>query len=159
MKRSALVILALTLAVCWMGPVATDAADNVTLTKKGSIKLVLYERVGGEGPHDPGRGDEVGWAVANANPNGQLVVQVHLDNGEPEIVLDVYVKINFPVDVYTPDGQLETNRQGKGNAHFSKDISEYSGDRINVQIVVKPQGTTTLIGYASAAQEVLLKRR
>ena len=152
-------ILMLTLAlVLLLGLAATPvmAAKGQSL---GAVKLPLFEREPGYDPDEPGTGDQVGWAIANTNADGKLIVETHLDNGATSMTFFVFVKINgtwLQADV----GQLTTNRQGKGNAHAELNIADYpsSTGTIDVQVVVRVGPPTYLPGYASAHTLVPLKK-
>jgi len=125
----------------------------------GAVKMDLSERMQGDNARGPGSGPVVGWAIANTTGDGRLAVEVHLDNGEAKQTFDVYVKINwtwYEADIV----QMTTNNNGKGNAHSVLDMDNYpvSGDSIVVQVVVKPQGSSAVIGYATDGETVPLKK-
>ena len=119
---------------------------------KGAVHLSLSERDGTELVwNQAGNGPVVGWAIANTTGAGALIVQIHLDNGAPDRVLDVYVKVNVDSGYVGAETTMETNRQGKGNGHVVLDVSEEPGDAVLVQVVVKkPEHRWLRLGYASA---------
>jgi hypothetical protein len=130
---------------------------------KGAVKTDLRERTG---PNDQyGSGPEAGWAIANTNADGLLIVNAHLDSGEPYMEFTVWVVVNdtwLKVDL----GTLTTNKQGKGNSHLELTLSDYlpegySEDTVSVRVVVDNwyPGSTPLpyIGYATSEVNVALK--
>jgi hypothetical protein len=125
---------------------------------KGAVKLPINERISGDPADQIGSGPESGWAVVNTNANGMINIEVHMDNAEAEESFNVIPKIND--DWVTGGvGQLTTNIKGKGNFHVQLDLSDYppSTNTVDVQIVVKPVGTSAVVGYASAITEIPLK--
>lgn len=135
------------------------AFSVATADSQEAVKLVLCEREPGDKDNNvAGSGDEVGWAIANTNDNGQLIVEVHLDDGKPGTTFDVYVKINKDCSYPDPDDQLTTNRKGKGNTHLKLNIADYTV--LNVQIVLLFDGgkTSGYPGYATDFGEVPLKK-
>ena len=159
MKRkvfSILLVLVLVLSFSLVMAAPVAAAKGPPL---GAVKLVLFERETDYDPNDEGTGDQAGWAIANTNADGTLIVETHLDNGEPDTTFFVFVKINkkwLQADV----GELTTNRQGKGNAHLELDIADYTSNSstIDVQVVVRVGPPSYLPGYASAHTSVPLKK-
>jgi len=130
---------------------------------KGAVKTDLRERTG---PNDRyGSGPEAGWAIANTNADGLLIVNAHLDSGEPDMEFTVWVVVNgtwLEVDL----GTLNTNKQGKGNSHLELTLSDYlpegySEDTVSVRVVVDnwyPGSTPEpYIGYATSEVNVALK--
>ena len=158
MKRkifSVLFALVLVLSFSLVTAAPVMAAKGPSL---GAVKLPLFEREPGYDSEAPGTGDQAGWAIANTNADGTLIVETHLDNGAPSMTFFVFVKINgtwLEADV----GQLTTNRQGKGNAHAELNIADYpsSTGTVDVQVVVRV-GPPYLPGYASAYTLVPLKK-
>ena len=158
MKRrflSVLLILILAFSFSLVTAVPAGAAKGPSL---GAVKLPLFEREQGYDSNDPGTGDQAGWAIANTNADGMLIVETHLDSGAPSTAFFVFVKINgtwLQADV----GQLTTNRKGKGNAHAELNMADYpsSTGTIDVQVVVRV-GPPYLPGYASAHTSVPLKK-
>jgi hypothetical protein len=122
----------------------------------GAVKTELYERLSGDDPNDAGSGDEVGWANSNVEViEEHLRVTVTLNDAEPQSDFDVYVKINGAVSA---PGGVSTNVKGEGAAKFYLDVSMYAGEEgpetIDVQVVVKPAGSTAIDGYATATVPV-----
>ena len=134
------------------------AFSVATADSQGAVKLALCEREKGQDKNVAGFGEEVGWAIANTNDDDQLIVEVHLDDGEPNKTFDVYVKINGKDSWPNPDDQLTTNRKGKGNTHLELNIANYTV--LNVQIVLLFDGgkTSGYPGYATDTEEVPLKK-
>lgn len=149
------VVLCLAMLGILAGPALAQGAGL------GAVKLELHERTGVEGWDDEGLGDLVGWAIANTNADGELIVQTHLDDGLADQTFDVFIKVNG--NWLWPDVvQLTTNRQGKGNAHTNLNIAAYPPptDPINVQVIVRKVGAdlTLKAGYATATALVPLKK-
>lgn len=79
--------------------------------------------------------DGVGWVILNKNAAGEIIVEVHLDAGEPNTEFYVFIKNDnwsWTGDAGR-DGEFTTNRRGKGNFHST--IS--SGGVTYVQVVVR----------------------
>lgn len=117
----------------------------------GAVKTGLFERMAGDPPNGPGSGDVSGFAIINVDPcDEMLMVNVNLAAGEAATVYDVYVKVNGAVNLV---GTLMTNPVGRGTAQFYLDASAYAGPEgpgaIDVQVVVKPEGASAIIGYAT----------
>jgi hypothetical protein len=131
--------------------------------KMGAVKTVLNERMGGDPPNDVGSGETAGWAIFNTTCDLEecvvlegiwLVVNIHLEDGMPEAEYDVYVKIDGTVNLV---GQLYTNKKGKGNFHSMMELSDAMNEEVDVQAVVKPEGTKAIVGYATATEPVPVK--
>lgn len=117
----------------------------------GAVKTNLYERMEGDPPNGPGSGDLAGFAIINVDPcTEMLMVNTKLAAGEGDTIYDVYVKTNGAVQLV---GTLMTNPVGRGTAQFYLDASAYAGEEgpgaIEVQVVVKPEGTSAIIGFAT----------
>lgn len=153
MSKTGRLFVVMSLVACvafLMAPAALQAGE-------GAVKSDLCERQLGD-PHDQvGSGPKVGWAIANTNANGQLIVQVHLGNGLPSQTFDVWVKVNGDHSG-GPDVQLSTDSQGEGNAHVMVSLADYppSTNIVDVQVVVKQ--TLAIVGYATATEPVPLKQ-
>ena len=120
---------------------------------KGAVKVDLTERLSGDGATDPGSGPAAGWVIINTTGSGKLQVEVHMYDA-PEGTYDVYVAINPPPSELVT--QLTTNKNGIGNAHFEYEIPE-GVVIVEVKVVVKPVGTSAIIGYSNGLTEVPLK--
>ncbi len=155
MRRSVLVTTAvvmfamgITAAVAQFQVSRPDMPDHVSY---GAVKTGLYERMAEDPPNGPGSGDLSGFAIINVDPCDEiLMVNVKLRHGDPQTAYDVYVKVNGAVTLV---GTLMTNPVGIGTAQFYLDASMYAGPEgpgeIDVQVVVKPEGTSAIIGYAT----------
>lgn len=128
----------------------------------GAVKLVLNEREPGNPKGGAGTGPEIGWAIVNTNDDGELIVQVHLDEGAPGKLFGVYIKVNGEAHWPTPDVQLTTNSKGKGNAHVILNLTDeykpYTGETINVQVVALLLPENSFVGYATDTEPVPLKK-
>jgi len=122
---------------------------------KGAVKVDLTQRLPGDGATDPGSGPAAGWVIINTTADGKLQVEVHMYDA-PEGTYDVYVGINLSTSVLV--NQLTTNKNGIGNAHFEYEIPEDAEESIVVKVVVKPVGTSAIIGYSNGLTEVPLKK-
>ena len=128
--------------------------------KKGSRKrvsqLFLREVTGTEaGQGSPGSGGIAGWAIPVVSTNKQLIVIVHLNDGEPETDYDVIVIING--ESYEEDmGVLSTDGIGDGNTLMVLEMMDYpqSLGTINVQVEVKGSDDV----YASATVPISYPR-
>ena len=84
----------------------------------GAVKIELSECVEG------GNGSRAGWILLNTTTAGQLLVDVHLEQGDSLRYFDVRVTVNG--ELHEEDvAWLITNEQGKGNVHLSLPIDEY----------------------------------
>ena len=84
----------------------------------GAVKIALSECT------EEGNGSRAGWILLNTNTAGQLLVEVHLEQGDPLRYFDVFVTVND--ELHEEDVVwLITNEQGNGNAHLSLPIDEY----------------------------------
>ena len=93
-------------------------AQGDTVDAPGAVKIELSEYV------EEGNGSRAGWILLNTNTDGQLLVEVHLEQGDPLRYFDVRVTVND--ELHEEDVVwLITNEQGKGNAHLSLSIDEY----------------------------------
>jgi hypothetical protein len=101
-----------------------------------AVQIDLYELL------DDGGFTEtvVGWIVANTTAAGLLIVEVHLDQGDPLTWFDVDVIVNG--EMHEEDmAWLTTNDQGVGNTHVVAQLNEYpedlgDPDRVTVQVLV-----------------------
>lgn len=92
-------------------------------SEPAAVKVDLYE-VGDDG----GLTDQVaGWIVANTTAAGLLIVEVHLDQGDPLTWFDVFITINQVVREEDM-ALLVTNDQGMGNTHAVARLDDYPGD-------------------------------
>ena len=155
MKKLLAISIALVLVLSLMAAPVYARSENA----KGAVKLIINERVSGDPDDQAGSGPESGWAVVNTNADGMINIEVHMDNAEAEASFNVIPKINGDW-VSGGVGQLTTNIKGKGNFHVQLDLSDYpasTGTTVDVQIVVKPVGTSAVVGHASAIVAVPLK--
>jgi hypothetical protein len=118
----------------------------------GAVKTGLYERQSGDPAGGPGSGPLSGFCIINVDPcSEELLTNVVLKEGMGNTTYDVYVKINGAVNLV---GNLYTNPNGKGAAAFFTDVSMYTGPEgpgtVDVQVVVKPENTTAIVGFATA---------
>lgn len=155
MKRLAIICTVVGLIIALSVPALADGL--------GAVKTALRERTD---PQDRyGSGPEVGWVIANTDAEGLLIVNAHLDAGEPDTSFTVWVVINgmwMEEDL----GELATNAMGKGNANLKLELAKYvpeayGEDTIDVRVVVDnwyPGDTPTpYIGYATSEVKVSLK--
>lgn len=146
-------MLVATLAITFtVSQADAKAPSPSTGTSFGAVKADLYERMPGDPPNGAGSGELSGFAILNVDPCTELLLaNVHLKEGDPESNYDVYVKINGAVNMV---GNLMTNPAGKGAAQFYLDVSEFAGPEgpgeIDLQVVVKPEGSAEIDGFASA---------
>ena len=60
----------------------------------------------------------VGWAILNTTGNGRLIVQAHLHDAAPDQTFELALVFGDPRRYHMVClGPLETNKQGKANAH------------------------------------------
>ncbi len=82
----------------------------------------------------------VGWIKANTTASGLLIVEVHLDQGDPLTWFDAFVTIGD--EMHEEDlAWLLTNDQGKGNTHIAVQLNEYpvdpdDPDNVVVEVVI-----------------------
>ena len=98
--------------------VVTLALRAVAQDSQGVVKVNLY---------DVTDDTVVGWVALNTNPSGKLFVTVHLEQGDDLTMFDVCVTVNG-VEHEAYMGELITNSEGKGSAHLTLPIAEYSDD-------------------------------
>lgn len=109
-------------------------AQEGPIDAPGAVKVELYE-CGLESS-----GSRAGWLLLNTNNAGQLIVELHLEQGDPLTWFDVCVTVNN--EMHAEDvGELVTNDQGKGNVHLALPIDEYPQDPyepdiLNIQVVL-----------------------
>ena len=64
--------------------------------------------------------DGAGWVIVNKNAAGEIIVEVHLDAGEPETEFYVFIKNDkwsWSGNDACRHGEFTTNKRGKGNFH------------------------------------------
>jgi hypothetical protein len=132
-----------------MGAVGTELNERTTV----DLKL----------PNQAGSGETVGRTIFNTSccmeqvvdgPSHCLIVNIRLHDAAPKTRYDVWVKVNGGPNLV---GQILTNRREKASFHTVLDISSHGGEYIDVQAVVKPEGATEIIGYATATEAVPVK--
>jgi len=116
-------------------------------TKMGAVKVALSEIQGG---------GKVGFVVLNTTPNGMLVVNIQVKDGEPDTPFDVTATVDGLAELA---GSLTTNAKGKGhlNCKVALDESAYQDDSIDVEIVLTPTIEAYTSGYTTGTVTVRLK--
>ena len=126
------------------------------MARKRVSQLFLREVIEDEpGQGSPGSGGIVGWAVPVVSANKQLIVMVHLNDGEPGTNYDVVVIING--ESYEEDmGVLSTDAIGGGNTLMVLEIMDYPQSLGTINVQVEVQGPDDV--YASATVPISYPR-
>lgn len=79
-------------------------------------------------------GNPVGWVIFNKNASGDIIAQVHLNNGaEGTYMAQLRVEFTDIPRATAATEPLTVNRQGKGNSHLKGD----SADVVEVKVRVR----------------------
>lgn len=151
MKKYMSLLILVCVALLVVGSVAPVAAKG----GKGALKMDLVRT-------NPTDGKDVGWAIVNTTADGKLIVEVHLDDGEPSITFDqirVFVTGETPATCEIFYNVLVTNAQGKGNAHVVRDISGLDlPDPLPVAVVILDfEAASPYIRYWTTWKSISLK--
>ncbi len=137
MKKLILLALVLTLALSLVAVPVFAKSENAN----GAVKADLtYHKT----PIPPGEDAVVGTVILNTNASGKLIVVINIDTIPNLEDYDARIHIN---GTYKPifEDVLSTNAKGNGNAQLKVDVSEFSGETIGVDVVLRqsfsPAGT------------------
>jgi hypothetical protein len=126
------------------------------------IALALSVFAGGQGAVKVRFDPDVGWVNLNTTASGRLNATAHLDNGAPNEVFDVSVRVRYEdgtTALFTNVATLTTNGQGKGNVQIRVDVGPPSGSTTlrRVAFRVRRPGPPQIL-YVAVAWDIPLKQ-
>ena len=96
------------------------------------VAMTANALAGGQGatkvPFDP----DVGWAIINTAASGKIIASAHLNDGLPNEVFSVSVRVRFEdgsTEVFADIATLSTNGEGKGNVQVQVEVNPPPGSQ------------------------------
>jgi hypothetical protein len=127
-----------------------------------SVAFAASVFAGGQGAVKIDFDPNVGWVNLNSTASGRLIATAHLDNGAPNSVFDVSVRVRYEdgtTTLFTNVTTLTTNGQGKGNAQVRVDVGPPAGSTTlrRVAFRVRRPGPPQIL-YVAVAWDLPLKK-